>query len=73
MKPEKTLPIIMDELKKRVETAIAESGLPSCVLEPLFCAYWLQLKGTSDACLEADRKRYENDEKTEAGKEAELV
>lgn len=58
-KPEKPLTMTVEELKEKVERAIAESGLPSFLLEPIFGNYYLRLRQATEAQARAERARYE--------------
>lgn len=63
-KPAKPLTMAMRELKTEIESAIARSGLPACIIEPIVCNYWLQLKASAEEQARAEAAAYE----TEIGK-----
>ncbi len=58
-KPTKPLTMAMRELKTEIESAIARSGLPACIIEPIVCNYWLQLKASADEQARAEAAAYE--------------
>lgn len=57
----KPLTMTISELKNKIETAIAKSGLPACLIEPIICNYYLQLKSASEAQTRAEKERYDKE------------
>lgn len=55
----KPLTMALNELKAKIEMAISESNLPSCIVEPIVCNYWLQLKASAEAQARAEKEKYE--------------
>lgn len=64
----KTIAIAINELRVGIEKAIKESGLPSSVIEPILCNYWLQFKSSSEAQLREDIQKSKEGEEDNAKK-----
>lgn len=60
-KAAKPLTMTVNEMKAKVEAAIAESALPAFFLEPIFCNYWMQLRSAGEAYARAEKERYEKE------------
>ena len=66
----KPLTMALNELRKKIEEAIAESNLPSCIVEPIVCNYWLQLKASAEAQARAEKEKFMKEEEEEFMKKA---
>lgn len=56
----KPLTMSINEMKAKIEAAIAESNLPACIIEPIICNYLLQLRAAGEALARAEKARYES-------------
>lgn len=66
----KPLTMALNELRKKMEEAIAESNLPSCIVEPIVCNYWLQLKASAEAQARAEKEKFMKEAEEEFMKKA---
>lgn len=54
----KPLTMAMRELRIGIESAITGCGLPACIVEPIVCTVWLQLKASAEAQERAEAAVY---------------